>query len=192
MKKIILIGGGGHCRSVIDVIESQGLYKICGIIDKTEFLGSKVLGYEVIGNDHDLKKLASKIKYALIAVGQVYSPKIRIKLFNLIKKLGFQCPSIISPRAYVSKYSNIGAGTIVMHDVVINANVSIGDNCIINTKALIEHDCTISSHCHISTSSVVNGSAIIKSKCFIGSNSVIKDSVLIKEGSFVKAGSLVK
>ena len=59
MKKIILIGGGGHCKSVIDVIEQEAQFKIAGIVDKSELLGSKILGYQVIGNDFDLENLAT-------------------------------------------------------------------------------------------------------------------------------------
>ena len=192
MKKIILIGGGGHCKSVIDVIEQEKKYKIHGIVDKPKFLGSKILGYKVIGSDLDLEYLAKKYKNAIITVGQIQSPLVRIKLFNLARKAGFKFPPIISPRAYVSKYSRIGMGTIVLHNVVVNSNVSIGNNCIINTKSLIEHDCEISDHCHISTCATINGSVKIRSKCFIGSNATVRDGITIKENSFIKANSLVK
>ena len=192
MKKIILIGGGGHCKSVIDVIEQEKKYKIHGIVDKPKFLGSKILGYKVIGSDSDYELLAKKYKNAIITIGQIKSPLLGIKLFNLASKAGFKFPSIISPRAYVSKHSSIGTGTIVMHNAVVNANVSIGDNCIINTKALIEHDCVISNNCHISTNAIINGSVKIKSKCFIGSNATVRDGITIKQNSFIKASSLVK
>lgn len=191
MKKIVLIGGGGHCKSVIDVIELQRKYEIVGIIDKPEFNGTKVLGYSVIGNDNDLKYLAKKYKYGLITVGQVKSPSQRIKLYNLAVKAGFSFPKIVSPNAYVSKHAKIGNGTIIMHNAVINSNVTIGENCIINSKALIEHDCLISSHCHVSTAAIINGGVKIEACCFIGSNSTTAENTLIKESSFIKAGSLV-
>jgi len=192
MKKIILIGGGGHCKSVIDVIEQEKKYKIYGIVDKPKFLGSKILGYRVIGSDLDLEYLAKKYNNAIITVGQIKSPLVRIKLYDLASKAGFKFPSIISPRAYVSKHSNIGIGTVVMHNAVVNANVSIGKNCIINTKSLIEHDCEISDHCHISTNAIINGSVKIKSKCFIGSNATVRDGTTIKENNFIRANSLAK
>ena len=192
MKKIILIGGGGHCKSVIDVIEQEKKYKIYGIIDKPEFLGTKILKYKVIGNDLDLKSFAKEVKNALITVGQIKSAKLRIKLFKLAKKAGFILPTVISPNSYVSKYSKIGNGSIVMHQAIVNANTSIGDNCIINSKALIEHDCSISNHCHISTNATINGGVKIGSKCFIGSNVTTKNNIKIKENSFIKAGTIIK
>ncbi len=192
MNDIILIGGGGHCKAVIDVIEQEGRFKIIGIVDKSELLGSKVLGYSVIGNDDDLDNLAKKYKYALITVGQIKSPLLRIKLFELAENSGFILTSIISPRAYISKYAIVGKGTIIMHDALINANAQIGENCIINSKTLIEHDCVISNHCHISTNTTINGGVVVKSGCFIGSGVTTKESITITENSFVKAGSLLR
>ena len=190
MKNIILIGGGGHCKSVIDVIEQEGRFEIVGIVDKPELLGSNVLGYSVIGNDSDLDSLAKKYQYALITVGQIKSPLLRIKLFDLATEAGFILPSIISPNAYVSKYASIGNGVIIMHNALVNVSASIGDNCIVNSKALIEHDCLISKHCHISTNATINGGVIVQSGCFIGSGTITKESITIGENSFIKAGSL--
>lgn len=192
MKKIILVGGGGHCKSVIDVIETEGKFKIAGIIDRPNLLGSKILGYSVIGCDNDLNSLAKKYPYALITVGQIKTSTLRKKLFNLVDKAKFILPKVISPFAYVSKHSLIGRGVIVMHNSIINANSSIGDNCIINTGALVEHDCNIFQNCHISTNATVNGGVNIKSGCFIGSNATIKQNITIKENSFIKACSFVK
>ena len=192
MKEIILIGGGGHCKSVIDVIEQEGKFKIIGIVDKPELFGKEILGYKVIGNDSDLTDLARIHQNALITVGQIKSPLNRIKLFDLALKSGFILPSIVSPNAYISRHSSIGNGVIVMHNAIINSNTTIGDNCIINSKALIEHDCTVYKHCHISTNATINGGVTVESESFIGSGATTKESITIKKGSFVKAGSVVK
>jgi sugar O-acyltransferase (sialic acid O-acetyltransferase NeuD family) len=192
VKGIVLIGGGGHCKSVIDVIEQEGRFEIVGIVDKPELLGSDVFGYSVIGNDSDLSNLAKKYQYALVTVGQIKSPSPRIKLFDLATEAGFILPSIISPRAYVSKYATIGQGVVIMHDALVNVNTIIGNNCIVNSKALIEHDCHISDHCHISTRSTINGGVVIETGCFIGSSVITKELITINKNSFIKAGSLVK
>ncbi len=191
MKEIILIGGGGHCKSVIDVIEQEGRFEIAGIVDKPELLGTNILGYSVIGNDSDLEDLTKIYQYAIVTVGQIKSPSIRIKLFNLAVEVGFVLPSIISPNAYVSRHSTIGDGVVIMHDALINAGSMIGDNCIINSKALIEHDCQIFKHCHISTNATINGGVIVESGCFVGSGVITKESITIRKNSFSKAGSLV-
>ena len=191
MKEIILIGGGGHCKSVIDVIECDGSFKIAGIVDKSNLVGTNVLGHKIVTSDKDLSDLAKKYKYALVSIGQIKSPLLRIQLYDTAVKSGFILPSIVSPYAYVSKYAKLGSGTIVMHHAIVNASASVGDNCIVNTRSLIEHDCSISNHCHISTNATINGGTTIESGCFIGSNATTKELVKITKNSFIKAGSLV-
>ena len=189
-EKIVLIGGGGHCHSVIDVIELENRYEIIGIIDTKENIGKKVLGYEIIGCDDDLETIFLSCKNALITVGQIKTSDLRIKLFVKLKNIGFNFPVIISPIAYVSKHAIIDEGTVIMHHALVNANVKIGKNCIINSKALIEHDCIICDNCHISTSSVINGGVTVKANTFFGSNATSKQAIEI--AGFIKAGSLVK
>ena len=189
---IILVGGGGHCKSVIDVIEQEGKYQIIGIVDKYCKPGSSVLGYPVVGNDDDLPKLAKVHKNDFITIGQIKTAAVRLKIFELTKDAGFNFPNIISPHSYVSKSALIGRGTIVMHDALINANTTVGENCIINSKTLIEHDSFIADFCHISTGTILNGGVRVDFGSFIGSGSIITENSKIKKNSFIKAGSIIK
>jgi len=191
MKKIILIGGGGHCHSCIDVIEASINYEVAGVIEKDGYGTSKCMGYPILGNDDSLIKLFQHYKLALITIGQIKNASKRIHLFDTIALLGFKFPVIISPTAYVSRHSQIGSGTIVMHMALINANVKIGKNCIINSQALIEHDTTIESHCHIATSVKINGGVYIGSGTFIGSGAIIHQGILIGNNCIVGAGAIV-
>lgn len=190
MEKIILIGGGGHCKSVIDVIEQEAKYKIAGIIDKKGNIGKDVLGYKIIGCDDDLEDIFQTCKNACITVGHIKSNALRVKLFSKAKEIKFNLPAIISPLAYVSKYAFVDEGSVVMHHAFVNAAAKVGKNCIINTKALIEHDAVIENNCHISTGAVVNGGTVVKKDTFYGSNATSKEYVEIS--GFVKAGSVVK
>lgn len=192
MQKIILVGGGGHCKACIDVIEAQAVYEIAGIVDLPEKIGQNVLNYSVIGCDEDLKVLSTKCRNFFITVGQIKSPVIRVELFEKIQALGAAFPAIVSPRAYVSEHAQIGAGTIVMHNVVVNAGAKIGKNCIINTGAIIEHDATIEDNCHISTGAIINGGVVVKCNSFYGSGAVSKEYIVIESNSFVKALTIVK
>lgn len=192
MKEILLIGGGGHCKSVIDVIENSGEFKVAGIIDKEENLKKINLNYEIIGTDLDLPALKRKFDYALITIGHISDVKPRVRLFILLKELGFILPVIISPRAYISKHATLDEGTVIMHDSFINASAKIGKNCIINTKAVIEHDAAIGDNCHISTGAVINGGVIVGNNTFVGSNATTKEYIKIPENSFLKAGSVTK
>ena len=192
MKKILLVGGGGHCKSCIDVIEQQGIYEIAGIIDQANMLGKKILGYEVIGEDSDLPSLRNQFDEAFVTVGQIHSADLKIKLYDLLNSLQFNIPMLISPYAYVSEHAQIAQGTIVMHHALINAGATVGENCIINSKALIEHDAIIDSHCHISTGAIINGGVKVGEGSFIGSLATTKQSIQVESHSFIKAGTVLK
>jgi len=191
-KDIILIGGGGHCKSCVDVIESSSEYKIIGIIDLHHNVENMVLGYPIIGSNDNLPDLVRKGVNFLITVGSIGAPLKRVELFNLLQKLGGKLATVTASTAHISKYSKIGQGTIVMHHAVVNASAIIGNNCIINTKALVEHDAIIGDHCNISTGSIVNGGTTIGARTFFGSGAVSKQYISIPEDSFIKANSIVK
>ncbi|MFO8049185.1 MAG: NeuD/PglB/VioB family sugar acetyltransferase [Desulfosudaceae bacterium] len=187
--ELLLIGGGGHCRSCIDVIEQEGSFAVAGIIERPGAAGEDRLpGYPVLGTDDDLRGLRRKYFQALVTVGQIKSPKPRQRLFEELLALEFELPVIVSPLAYVSPRARIGHGTIIMHQALVNAGAEIGKNCIINSKALVEHGATISDHCHISTGAIINGDSKIGAGTFIGSRAMIRESIEIAPDSFVAAG----
>jgi sugar O-acyltransferase (sialic acid O-acetyltransferase NeuD family) len=187
--KLILIGGGGHCAACIDVIEQENKFEIAGIVDKDTDSGM-LLGYPILGSDDDLDALHSSYDYALVTVGQIKSPSIRIRLFEYARSIGYAFPTVISPRAYVSKHASIAEGTIIMHDALVNVRAAIGRNCIINTKSLVEHDAVIEDNCNISTGAIINGGAMVRQGTFVGSNAVTREAVKTNENDFVKAGAL--
>jgi sugar O-acyltransferase (sialic acid O-acetyltransferase NeuD family) len=189
MKPLILIGGGGHCKSVIDVAECAG-YTILGILDRPEEVGKKVLSYEVIGTDDDMAKYADQVEF-IVTVGQIKSPKLRIKLHEMIDQAGGRLATIIAPTAHVSKYAKVGAGSVVMHQAVVNADAKIGKGCIINTFSNIEHDVEIGDYCHVSTGAMVNGGAYLANGTFLGSQSVVNQGVRIEWGGVIASLSVV-
>ena len=192
MNSLILIGGGGHCASCIDVVEQEAKYRIAGIVEKDEIKSEKLLGYSYIGTDKMLDSLINKFKFAIITIGQIKNYTIREKMFCRLKELGANIPTIKSPYSYISKHSTFDEGTIILHDVIVNANVNIGKNCIINSKSLIEHDVIIGNHSHISTSVTVNGNVRIGDYVFIGSGSILYEGVKIPDKTIIKAGSIIK
>ena len=192
MDKILLIGAGGHARSCIDVLEEENQFEIAGLIEKGESISNESLGYPVIGTDDDLKVLRQQYKNALVTVGQIKSPAIRVKLYQLLKELDFTLPVIVSSHAYVSKHAQIGEGSIIMHGVIINANAKIGNNCIINNRALIEHDAVIGDHCHIATGAIINGEVSVGNETFIGSGAITKQCISIGNNCIVGAGIILK
>jgi sugar O-acyltransferase (sialic acid O-acetyltransferase NeuD family) len=191
MKQILLIGGGGHCISCIDVIETENIYKIKGIILPSLENTNPVLGYKILGTDNDITKLTSDIPNILICIGQIKSFERRKKMFENLKNFEVNFPIIKSPNSHCSSHAAYGEGTIIMHNCTINANSKIGENCIVNNHSLIEHDVKIEGHCHISTGAIINGGVQIGEGSFIGSGSIIKENVKIGKGVIIGAGQKI-
>ena len=189
--KIILIGGGGHCRACIDVVEQQGDFAIAGIVDLLDQRDRKVLGYPVIAADNDIPRLITEGYCFLITIGQIKTAGRRHQLFGELSEAGVVLPTIVSPQAYVSPHAQIGPGTIIMHGAMVNANAVIGNNCIINSQALIEHDVSINDHCHISTGAIVNGGAHVCQGSFVGSQAMVREGVEIGEQTVIGAGTTI-
>lgn len=191
MEPLILIGGGGHCKSVIDVIESEGKFKIIGILDIPKKVGEHVLKYKIIGTDDEIELYKNHYRNFLITVGHVKNCSTRKSLTERVIQSNGNLISVISPFAHVSNYAKIGNGTVIHHFVNVNAGASIGANCIINSFANIEHDVVIGNLTHVSTGVMVNGDCVIGNRVFLGSNSTmsvgakIVDDVVIGASSFV-------
>ena len=192
-KKILIVGAGGHSKSVIDVIESTKKYVIIGLIDNNfKMKNRKIFKYSILGNDKDLKAIRTRCKLATIAIGQIKNAQKRIDNFKLLKKLKFDLPKIFSTKAYISKNTKVGDGTVVFHGTHINAGSTVGKNCIINTRCIIEHDVKIGDHCHVSTGAILNGGVILGNNSFVGSGSVIKENVRIGKNCIVAAKTFLK
>lgn len=194
MKKpeIILIGAGPHAHACIDVIEQEGRFRIAGLVGLPEEVGASHFGYTVIATDAEMQRLAAEYRYALVTVGQVESPDVRIRLYEQARDHGFSLPCVVAPDAYISGHAQLAAGTIVMHGAIINAGARVGHNCIINSLALVEHDAVVGDHCHVSTGAILNGSVELGAGSFVGSGSVLKDGISIGERCVIGMGLCVR
>lgn len=190
-KKIILIGGGGHCKVVISILKKLDNFEIIGIVDNYKS-DSFISGIKIIGTDDDLKDIyKSSIHNALITVGSIKDNTKRYKLFNMAREIGYNFPVIISPEAVVDNDVKIDEGTVVMPGCIINIDSFIGKNCIINTGSIIEHDCKIGNHCHIAPGVHVSGSVEVGELSFIGIGTTIIQGIIIGKNVTIGAGSVV-
>jgi len=188
-QKLILVGGGGHCKSVIDAAESSG-YKISGILDLPENVGKSICGIDIVGTDDEIINYINKALF-IVSVGHINDNSLRLKLYEAAKLLGGTFATIVASTAYVSNYAEIGEGSIILHQACINADAKIGVNCIVNTFANVEHDVRVGDHSHISTGAMINGGCIIGKSVFVGSQSAIKQGVSIVDNVIVGASSFV-
>ena len=189
MKKILLIGGGGHCHSVLDSILALGTYDEYGIIDN---VGGSVLNIPVVGTDDDVPRLRSEgWTDAFITVGSVGNTKLRRRLYEMLMNLGMNIPVIIDRTAVVAKGVELLSGVYIGKSAVINTGSKIGTCAIINTGAIVEHDCIIGDFSHISPGTTMCGQVNVGHDSHVGAGSVIRQQVNIGNNVLIGAGSVV-
>ena len=189
MENIVLVGFGGHGKSVADAIESGHKYKIYGYTD----LQDNHNEYQYLGTDDVLDELFTKgITRAFLCVGYLGKGTLREKLDDKLKALGFSFPVIIDPTAVISKKTKIGDGTFVGKNAVVNAEVTIGKQCIINTGAIVEHECKINDFTHVAVGAVLCGQVTVGKAALIGANATVIQCREVKEREIVPAGVVVR
>ena len=189
---LLLIGGGGHCLSVIESLRDQQDFSRIGIIDTPEKNGQTLLGIPFIGSDKDCKRLLTEgYTDAFISFGSIGNPSKRITLFNKLSLMGFNMANVIDSSAHVGDSVTFRKGVYVGKHVTINAFAIIADCVIINTGAIIEHRCIIGPFAHIAPGVILCGEVIIGENTHIGAGSCVKQSVQIGDNCLIGMGSVV-
>ncbi len=192
MDKIVLLGCGGHAKSVADAILRGSGYEIAGFVKHAGEEDFAYRGIGVIGVDDDLQALYDDgIHHACICIGYLGHGNTRNRLYERLKNIGFILPVIADPSAVQAGDVKIGEGTFIGKGVIINANVQIGKMAIINTAAVVEHDCVIGDYTHIAAAGVVCGNVSIGSNAFLGANATILQGLKIGDNVLVGAGAVV-
>ena len=190
MKKLLIIGIGGHANSVIDSIKQNDEYEIIGYVDKE--MKETTYGLEYLGNDDDLETIYKKgVKNAFICIGFLGDSDLRNKIYNKLISIGYNIPIIIDKTAILADNCKIGEGTFVGKGSIVNSNANVGKMCIINSGAIVEHDCLIGDFSHIAVSTCLCGGVRVGNNSFIGANSTIIQSIHIGNNVVVGAGMTI-
>lgn len=189
MEDLILVGFGGHAKSVADCIERQQKYRIVGYTDLKE----NVSKYQYLGQDCILQKYYdSGVRYAAVGIGYMGKGNIRQNIYNNLKKIGYTLPPICDPSAIISSSAEIGEGVFIGKSAIINAEARIGKMVIINTNAIVEHECVVDDFAHIAVSAVLCGQVQVGNSAFIGANATIIQCRKINPHTLVPAGVVVR
>ena len=183
MQTIGIIGAGGHCKVVIDIINEMGIYKIVGIYD--DHKQGNVSNIKIIGTLNDIKD-AWYIDWWIIAIG---NDQVRNILDESYHNLHWCI--LIHPRSTVSKSAQIGPGSVICAGAVIQPDVRIGRHCIINTNCNIDHEATIANYCSICPGVTICGQVSIGEKTFVGANSTVIQNINIGNNCVIGAGTVI-
>lgn len=189
MEDIILVGYGGHAKSIADCIERQRKYRILGYTDYKKQISS----YSYLGSDNVLAEYAAKgVKNVALCIGYMGKNNIRESIYIKLKELGFEFPIIVDPSAIIAKTAIIGEGTFVGKGVIVNAEAKIGKMSILNTKCLIEHECVVGEFSHVAVGAVLCGQVKIGKAVFVGANATIIQCKQIEDRKLIPAGVTVR
>lgn len=193
MNKIIIIGHGGHAKSVVDTIERQGIYKIVGYIVPEKDNNQLREDYPIIGTDNDLERIYLQgVHNVAMGIGYLGNSFLRLELYNKLKKIGYKFPVIKDPASVVSDKAIIKEGVFIGKGAIINRDVEIYEMCIINTGAIIEHECLVKAFSHISVGTILCGNVCVGEFSFIGANATIIQGREISNNKIIGAGEVVR
>ena len=189
---IVIVGGGGHGKVVASILDKLN-YNIVGFVDVKEKIGTYVYkNYKVVATDEQLEELfRSGITNAVIGIGSVGNSNLRIKMYKLLKHIGFKLPVVISPEAIVDETVLLDEGTVIMAGAVIQPSTTVGKMVIVNTKASIDHDCFIGDFVHIAPGVTLSGGVRVGNYSHIGTGASIIQGVSIGSHTIVGAGAVV-
>ena len=188
MKGLLIIGAGGHGKVIADIASALGKWdRIAFVDDKYPDL-TQVLDWPVIGGMEDFRMHRQEYPDVFVAVGD---NAVRQKITIWSEEAGFHLPSLIHPRAAVSRLAVIGAGTIINSQSAVNANAKIGKGCIVNTGATVGHDCVLGDFVHVAPGASLAGETVIGEACWIGMRSAVIEQLTVGKGVVVGAGAVV-
>ncbi|TGA97408.1 acetyltransferase [Sporolactobacillus shoreae] len=191
MKKIVLIGAGGHCKVIIDLIRAANEFEIVGITDRRPSK-DQLLGVPIIGDDEKLPSIFnSGVHHAFICIGALNNMNLRNVIYRNLKQLGYALPILVHNTSSVSKFARIEEGTCIMPQAIVNAGALIGPNCIVNSAAIVEHDCFLEDNIHISPNAALSGGVHIGRNTHMGIGSSTIQSLTIGRNVTVGAGAAV-
>jgi len=187
---VLVLGGGGHAKVVIDVLLQQKK-EIIGFSDP-DVNKVSVLGVSRIGNDNDILLRYSPLETFLInGLGPIATNTHRQQLYNKFKKAGFCFESLVHPSAELGLDVRLGEGCQVMAGAVIQSGSTIGSNTIVNTRASVDHDCRLGAHVHIAPGAILCGHVQVDDGGYIGAGASIIQGIQIGENATIGAGAAV-
>jgi UDP-perosamine 4-acetyltransferase len=185
---VVIVGGGGHAKVVIELLRAAGFQHISGLIDQNT-AKSHVLGLPILGTDVDLPRLRHQgISHAFVGIGDNVQ---RFTMGQQLQQFGFELVNAISPAAVISDSARLGCGIAVMAGAVINAEARIDDLSVINTCASVDHDCWVAEGVHVAIGCRIAGNVRIRRLAFLGAGATVIPRITIGESAFIGAGSCV-
>jgi sugar O-acyltransferase (sialic acid O-acetyltransferase NeuD family) len=190
---IIIYGGGGHGKALIELLQTLRIFRIIGIVDDGLAIGERILGIPVLGGAEALPDLYNTgVRQAVNAVGGIGNITTRIQVFERLKQAGFTCPAVVHPSAFVEASARLSPGTQIFPLAYLGSEAETGFGCIVNTGAIVSHNCTLGDYANISPGAMLAGEVQIGRGALVGMGATINLRVIVGAGARIGNGAAVK
>ena len=190
--EMIIYGGGGHAKAVLEMAQAIGAFRIAGIVDDNIPVGTLVLGVPVLGGREGLPGLVERgIRLAANGVGGIIDINVRVRLFELLEDLGFALPSLVHPRATVERSAQVGDGVQVFANAYVGSSAVLRAKCMVNTGAIVSHDCEIGSYTHIAPGALLAGHVHVGERSLVGMGVTTAIGIIVGNGARIGNGAIL-
>jgi len=187
-KAVVIYGGGGHAKALIELIEAEGKFQVEGVLDDSLAAGNKLFDVPVLGGGEMLARLKARgIGQVFNAVGGIGDIVPRLRIYERIQAAELKVPAVVHPRAYIEKSAVLTDGEQVFFNAYIGSDCRIGFGCIINTGAILSHDCVLGEYVNVSPGAILAGAVNVGPRTLIGMGATI--NLGVKVGSGVRIGN---
>jgi sugar O-acyltransferase (sialic acid O-acetyltransferase NeuD family) len=190
---LIIFGGGGHGKMIIELVRAAATYRIIGIVDDGMPVGSEILGVPVLGGAKALPEWYDRgVRLAANAVGGIGNAAVRVKIFDILAKAGFSCPTLVHPTAFVEQSAMLEAGVQVFPQAYVGSSVRIGFGSVISLGAIVAHDCVLGKVVNLSPAATLAGSVHIGDYAQLGMHATVNMQITIGAGARLGNNCTVK
>jgi acetyltransferase EpsM len=190
---IIVYGGGGHGKALIDLIRSLATFSILGVIDDSLPVGTSLMGAPVLGGANNLASLHEHgLQFAANAVGGIGNISSRVAVFERLQQAGFTCPALVHPTAYIEPSAVLAEGIQVMPHAYVGSEARLGFGTIVNTGAIVSHDCVLGQFVNLSPGAILAGEVNVGEAALVGMGVTVNLRVKIGARARIGNGATIK
>ncbi len=190
---LVIYGGGGHSKTIIDLVRATGSFRLVGIIDDNLPAGTYILGLPVLGGADLLPQFMSDgVRLAVNAVGGIGNVAVRISVFDTIARAGFTCPTLVHPSAWVEPSAHLDGAVQILAKSYVSSDAKIGFGTVINAGVVVSHDCVLGRIVNLSPGAMLAGGVVLEDYVQVGMAATINLNLHIGQGARIGNGATVK
>ena len=188
MKRLLIVGAGGHGRSVAEAVLAGGVFKLAGFVDDAAPGLRQVWDWPVFGSTAELDRCRQHADAAIVAMG---NNRLREELHHRLGAAGFELATVIHPQAMVSPRARIGVGSAVMAGAIVGTEAQLGTGVIVNCGAVVDHHCQVEDFGHLGVKAGMAGGSVLGHGAWMQAGAVLGYGVTVVAGVVLQPGQAV-